>query len=148
MMDFGQKTEEMRSGISRPVTGTDWSSYVVAWQERRRQADVVRQQRVAAGRAVAQECARILVERYGAQRVWLFGSLLHRRFVHSELDVDLAVEGLPPDQYFPALATLWSLSVDPEAPFTFTLDLVPLEDAQPSLVDLIRMEGELLYEHA
>lgn len=80
--------------------------------------------------------------------MWLFGSLLQRRFVHSESDIDLAVEGLPPDQYFLSLAALWDMLADTEAHFTFTLDLVPLEDAQPSLVDLIQTEGDLLYEHA
>jgi predicted nucleotidyltransferase len=126
----------------------DWSPYIGAWQERRRQADITQQQRASAGRAAAQECARVLGERYGARRVWLFGSLLQRRFVHSESDIDLAVEGLPPNQYFPALAMLWNLLTDTDTQFTFTLDLVPLEDAQPSLVDLIRAEGKLLYEHA
>jgi predicted nucleotidyltransferase len=40
---------------------------------------------------------RVLVERYGAQRVWLFGSLARLRAVHNASDIDLAVEDLPSD---------------------------------------------------
>lgn len=129
-------------------THQDWAPYIAAWQERRRQAAATQQRRAAAGRAAARACARVLVERYGAQRVWLFGSLRHAQLVHSESDIDLAVEGLPPAQYFPALTTLWNVLAGTTTDFTFTLDLVPLEDAQPGLVDFIRAEGDLLYEHA
>ncbi len=85
----------------------------------------------------------MLVEQYGARRVWLFGSLAHRRFVHTRSDIDLAVEGLPPEKYFRALATLWRLLLT-----GLELDLVPLEDAKPGMVDLVQKEGELLYERA
>ena len=85
----------------------------------------------------------MLIEQYGARRVWLFGSLAHRRFVHDRSDIDLAVEGLPPEDYFPALVAIWNL-----LPPGFELDLVPLEDAKPSLVDIVRKGGELLYESA
>jgi predicted nucleotidyltransferase len=89
---------------------------------------------------------RVLVERYGAQRVWLFGSLARLRAVHNASDIDLAVEDLSSDQYFAALATLWDIVTDTDVSPAFTLDLVPLEDARPGLVNLIRTEGKLLYE--
>ncbi len=97
---------------------------------------------------MAQMCARILVERYGARRVWLFGSLLPGHVLHRESDIDLAVEGLPSNQYFPALARLWDVLADANCELPFALDLVPLEDAQPSLVNFIHTEGKLLYEQS
>jgi predicted nucleotidyltransferase len=75
--------------------------------------------------------------------VWLFGSLAQRRFVHAGSDIDLAVEGLPPEDYFRALVAIWR-----QLPPGFRLDLAPLEDAKPSLLDVVREEGELLYERA
>lgn len=122
------------------MTSEKWAPYIAAWRERRRQVASSLDLSVKSGRAAAQECARVLVEQYGARRVWLFGSLAHRRFVHIGSDIDLAVEGLSPEDYFPALAAIWRLLPG------FELDLVPLEDAKPSLVDLVRKEGELLYE--
>jgi len=71
----------------------------------------------------------------------LFGSLALHRSAHHRSDIDLAVEGLPPIEYFPALSAIWEL-----LPPGFEIDLVPLEDANPSLVDLIDSEGELLYD--
>ncbi len=119
----------------------EWQPYIVAWRERRRREVEEQERRVEAARAAARECARVLVEQYSAQRVWLFGSLAHRRFLHAASDVDLAVEGLPAEVYFQALAMIWDL-----LPPGFELDLVPLEGAKPDLLGVIQKEGELLYE--
>ena len=85
------------------MTSEEWTPYIAAWQERRRRASKALNSRVEIGRATAQECARVLVEQFGARRVWLFGSLAHRNFAHTKSDIDLAVEALPPEKYFPAL---------------------------------------------
>ncbi|MGE5152944.1 MAG: nucleotidyltransferase family protein [Bdellovibrio bacteriovorus] len=104
--------------------------------ERRRQAhqrSTERAQRLRDGLA---DAAALLRTRYGATRVVLFGSLATGS--HGETsDVDLAVEGLPSDQYFLALADLMALFVAP-------VDLVRLEEAPQSLLDRIAAEGEPL----
>jgi predicted nucleotidyltransferase len=46
-----------------------------------------------------------ICRRYGARRVRLFGSLVTHRFGESP-DIDLAVEGLPPNHFFDLLAEL------------------------------------------
>ncbi len=80
--------------------------------------------------------ASLLVERYRASRVILFGSLATG--THDEhSDVDLAVEGLPSAVYFHALADLMGLFAGP-------VDLVRIEEALPSLLDRIREEGQAL----
>jgi len=125
------------------MTREEWTPYIVAWRKRRHRAIATTDKRIETARSVAQECARVLIEQYGARRVWLFGSLAHRRFVHARSDIDLAVEGLLPEKYFRALAVIWEL-----LPSGLKLDLVPLEDARPDLVDIVREEGELLYGKA
>ena len=125
------------------MTGEEWAPYIIAWRERRRRAAAELQRRTDAGRKAARECARVLVERYGARRVWLFGSLARRCSAHAGSDIDLAVEGLPPEKYFRVLADIWE-----RLPAGFELDLVPLEDAKPDLVALVLEEGELLYERS
>jgi predicted nucleotidyltransferase len=86
-------------------------------------------------RACLPRAARLLEAR-GARSVSVFGSL-SRSGSGSPSDVDLAVEGLPPREYFPALAELMSL-------FGAPVDLVRLEEAPPSLRERIAAEGERL----
>jgi len=69
--------------------------------------------------------AALLVERHGARRVVLFGSLADGTYSEHS-DVDLAVEGMPSARYFEALAELMALFGGP-------VDLVRIEEAGSSL---------------
>jgi predicted nucleotidyltransferase len=80
-----------------------------------------------------------LVRDYDAERVYLFGSLLSDDRVHDRSDIDLAVEGLDGGLYFRALAELWKL-----LPEGAELDLVPLEQAWPSMLERVKSEGIVL----
>ncbi|MGB9777646.1 MAG: nucleotidyltransferase family protein [Anaerolineae bacterium] len=76
----------------------------------------------------AEACATLLRERFGARRVVLFGSLAGDLPEHDFSDIDLAVEGLPPEDFFRAYSACWNLM-----PPGLMLDLVPLESASPEL---------------
>ncbi|MBI3763232.1 MAG: hypothetical protein HY260_15405 [Chloroflexi bacterium] len=78
--------------------------------------------------AAAERCARLLRERFGARRVIPFGSVRGDGPWHVKSDLDLAVEGLPPDQFFRAWGALREV-----APAGLEVDLVPLEDAYPEM---------------
>jgi len=81
-----------------------------------------------------------LAEYYRVRRVWLYGSLAEGGF-HEHSDIDLAAEGFPPDSApFCASAELDELARP------FAVDLVPLEDARPSVRAHILQHGELLYD--
>jgi predicted nucleotidyltransferase len=80
--------------------------------------------------------ARDVITKLGAQRAWLFGSLATGRVTETS-DVDLAVEGLPSEVYFTAVAELMAV-------FRGPVDLVRLEEAAPSLRDRILVEGRAL----
>ncbi|MDD5370371.1 MAG: nucleotidyltransferase domain-containing protein [Anaerolineaceae bacterium] len=82
---------------------------------------------------VARQAAHILKEEFGASRVVVFGSLLHAGRFHHSSDVDLAVWGI--QHYFRAVS--WLLDIDPE----IKVDLVPVEDARPGIVETIQQEG-------
>lgn len=75
----------------------------------------------------------MLVDRYGARRVVLFGSFA-RGDSRESSDVDLAVEGLDGARYFTAMSDLSGLLDSP-------VDLVELESAQSSLLERIAFEG-------
>jgi predicted nucleotidyltransferase len=97
-----------------------------------RQDDSRRQQ----AQQAAEVCIRVLKEQFGVRQVYLFGSLAGQSPWHSRSDIDLAVEGLAPDKYIPALSTLWGL-----LPEGLELDLITLETAPPELV--ARVKGEI-----
>jgi predicted nucleotidyltransferase len=79
----------------------------------------------------------LLVRRYGVTRVWLFGSLLGDVLEESS-DVDLAVEGLEPARY-------WDASWRCDDAMGRHVDLVPIEDAQPTIRELVAREGVVLH---
>ena len=83
--------------------------------------------------AVVPELARLLVRDFGVTRVVLFGSVA-RGQVNDGSDIDLAVEGLADADYFRALGALAGAT-------PFDIDLVPLRDASPGMLESIRTEG-------
>ncbi len=86
-------------------------------------------------RRIAEACARVLRERFGARAVHLVGSVAGESPWHEGSDIDLVVEGLPPGRYLEALSALWEL-----LPEGLRVDLIPLEDASPELAARIRGE--------
>jgi len=74
--------------------------------------------------ALATRCAQLLRDRFRARRVIPFGSVVRRGTWHPGSDFDLAVEGIPPEQFFQAWAALREL-----LPPGLDIDLVDWEQA-------------------
>jgi predicted nucleotidyltransferase len=108
--------------------------YIEGLRARREAERRAAEERAATANVVARRCAEHLRGRFGVTRVILFGSLARGEF-HSTSDIDLAVEGLPPDQLFRAGADLAKIAGEIE------VGLVPLEQASPGLRAEIRDEG-------
>lgn len=72
--------------------------------------------------ALAERCAEVLQTRFGVQRVIPFGSVVGQGPWHAGSDLDLAVEGLAPEQFFRAWSALQEL-----LPVGLDVDLVSLE---------------------
>jgi predicted nucleotidyltransferase len=117
----------------------DYRPYIRAWRKRWAKREQERLDRAQQLRQIARECAHRLMRDYDAERVYLFGSLLSDDRVHDRSDIDLAVEGLDGSLYFRALADLWKL-----LPEGAELDLVPLEQAWPSMLERVKSEGIVL----
>ena len=88
--------------------------------------------------AIAEECARLLRERFGVRKVYLFGSVTGEGPWHDRSDLDIAVEGLAPQDYFRALSAL-SEVVPPE----LEVDVFTLESTLPELAAKIRGEKKM-----
>lgn len=77
-----------------------------------------------------------ILRRFGATRVWLFGSLVDGT-IDERSDIDLAVVGLDPERYFDALGSL--LMAAPAS-----VDLVDLTSAPEGLARHVRTTGRLV----
>jgi len=85
------------------------------------------------------KCAKLLKEKYKVKRVFLIGSLVYG-IVHEKSDIDLVVEGLPPEIYIKALVDLSDIVQWKEE-----INLIPFEDAFESLREKTLREGKLIY---
>jgi len=88
--------------------------------------------------AIAEECAHVLKARFGVRKVYLFGSVTGEGPWHDRSDLDIAVEGLAPQDYFRALVALSKV-----APPELEIDLFTLESTLPEVVAKIRGEKKM-----
>lgn len=106
--------------------------------ERKKRSDSRSEEHRLRARRVAQEAAKLLREEFGAERVFLFGSLVHSSWFTVWSDIDLAVRGVPPDRYFSAVAAVTGMSPD------FQIDLVDLDSCRSDLRAVIERDGIIL----
>ena len=106
-------------------------------RERTRRTATARRQRREKAWEVARAAAALLKSRYHATRVAAFGSLTQAERFHPWSDVDLAVWGIAPDDYFEAVARV--LDVGGE----IKVDLIMAERCKPYLREAIEQGVEL-----
>lgn len=90
-------------------------------------------------KAEAQRLSQCLINEFGIESVFLFGSLVWSDIHSIETDIDLAVKGLAPERYLEAIGFL-------ERESKFRIDLVELDKVHDHLSQRILTEGELLNE--
>jgi len=88
--------------------------------------------------AIAKKCERMLKEQFSVREVYLFGSVTGESPWHDRSDIDIAVEGLSPQDYFRAL-----IALDDVLPSSLGVDLITLEDALPEMAARIRGERKM-----
>ncbi|HLB05827.1 MAG TPA: nucleotidyltransferase domain-containing protein [Thermodesulfobacteriota bacterium] len=96
--------------------------------------EVISSADIAEASSIASKIARELVSRFGAKRVFLFGSLTREDF-NKRSDIDLAVEGIAPADFYRAVAFASGVSK------LWKVDLVDMDDCSESLLDHIKKEG-------
>ncbi len=111
--------------------------YLQYWRERWRRQQEMNRQCAQAARQEAQQMAEVLVQQFGATQVILFGSLARGRFT-AESDIDLAVAGIAPTEFFTALAAANRLT-------NRWVDLKPLEELEPHFYQRVMETGKVLY---
>ena len=111
--------------------------YIHYWCRCRDEQHAQNQQLALLARADLQQIVACLVREFGATQIILFGSLARGRFTEGS-DIDLAVEGIPPSEYFAALAAVNDLT-------SLWVDLKPLEALIPHFRRRVLETGELIY---
>lgn len=85
-------------------------------------------------RDVAESIARKLVKRFGVYRVVLFGSVAYGD-IHKRSDIDLAIWGIPPKDFYRAVAFTSGYSKE------WKVDLIDAEDCRETLRQSILKDG-------
>jgi predicted nucleotidyltransferase len=83
----------------------------------------------------ARQAARLLREQFGATRVVVFGSLAHNLWYSERSDIDMAVWGVAPQNYFKAVASVNTAAAG------FEINLVDMATARPSMLKAVKREG-------
>lgn len=111
--------------------------YLDYWRSRREKIRQ-RQKRLAAEALLAVDKIKTtLIHQFGARRIILFGSLTKGRFREGS-DIDVVVAGIPPGEFFPALA---AVNREAEA----WVDLKPWEDLDEHFRQRILATGIIIY---
>jgi uncharacterized protein len=121
-----------------PMSETNLSPYIEHWKyrlalQREQNQDLAHQ-----ARQRLPEMIQLLTTQFHATQIILFGSLAKGTFRQGS-DIDLAVAGIPPENYFSALAAINRLSD------SFSIDLKPIEDLEPHFFQRVIQTGEYLY---
>lgn len=112
--------------------------FVTYWKQQQTLLEHQNRQAAHRARRDLEPIVQLLRERYRVQHIILFGSLAKGQFT-TRSDIDLAVAGLAPANFFTALADANQLS-------QFKVDLKPLEKLHPHFYHRVLSQGETLYE--
>lgn len=112
------------------------AEYKRHWRERAEQEATRCRNLATQAREEARRVAQMLVRDF-ANRVYLFGSLVEDNRFQERSDVDLAVEGIPPEHFFKAWAAATNSSSVP-------IELVDLDEVGEPMRRLIVEYGVLL----
>ena len=85
---------------------------------------------------LARRAASLLKKDYGATRVVVFGSLIHKGCFTRWSDIDIAAWGIQPQDTFRAIGDM--VSLDPE----IEVNLVDVAACRPSLLAVVEREGK------
>jgi len=94
-----------------------------------------RDKRMESAMELARAASRVLKQKFEAKKVVLIGSLLHKSRFTPWSNIDLAVWGIPSDNFYSAVAAVTGMSA------SFKMDLVDPETCRPALLEVIKKEG-------
>lgn len=128
--------DRQQMAAQQPDKDSTWAAIRKGWAHRAAAKRRAEEERRALALDKARAVAAHLKERYGARRVYLYGSLVWGKHFTAHSDIDLLVEG------FPVAANYWRALVEAEElAVPFAVSLVLAENASPSLLARATREG-------
>ncbi|MFW6287202.1 MAG: nucleotidyltransferase family protein [bacterium] len=83
----------------------------------------------------AKHAADILKDEFGAEEIWLFGSLTDKNRFYRRSDIDLAEKGIPDHMFYSAVARVTREIKD------FKVDLIDIRNCREVLKSAVEKEG-------
>jgi predicted nucleotidyltransferase len=117
------------------VSKRDNQEVYIRWLQQATSRSVVEKDSYNHAWKVAREAARLLRERYSVSRIRAFGSLVHGERFHPGSDIDLAVEGLEPADYWEAVTSVMFLDDQ------ISVMLIDQATCRPEIWEAVEQEG-------
>jgi uncharacterized protein len=112
--------------------------YIDYWRDRQTKQKLESAMLARQAWADIQKVAELLRCKFGATRVIVFGSLVRDDRFDAESDIDMAVEGILPEDYFTAMAEVNEVSHQ-------WVDLKPMESLEPHFLQKVLTMGKSIY---
>ena len=112
--------------------------YLAYWKQQREKEKERDRDAAEKARAILPQLVDLLIHNFQVSQIILFGSLAKETFTQTS-DIDLAVAGIPTEDYFKAWADLNFCS-------EFEVDLKPLEELDSHFYQRVMETGKILYE--
>jgi predicted nucleotidyltransferase len=117
------------------LTQEEMETYRAAARRRQEQEKQELTQREKRAWELSRRAATLLQEQFGAKRVTVFGSLVHKGCFSPWSDVDIAAWGIRPEDTFRAIGAVMDIDAEIE------LNLVDVDTCSASLLAVIEREG-------
>ena len=126
---------------ARDLSREEWRAYHPdeRYQIRQNTSNFDREKRMENAITLARATAKLLKQKYGAQKVVLIGSLLDAARFTPWSDIDIAVWGIASDKFYQAVAAATGMSSE------FKIDLIDPETCRPALLEAIEKEGQEIF---
>lgn len=112
--------------------------YLAYWKQQQKKQKERDRATAEKAQAILPQLVDLLVNDFQAKQIILFGSLAKGKFTQTS-DIDLAAAGIPPQEYFKALAAVNDCS-------EFAVDLKPLEELNSHFYKRVQETGKIIYD--
>lgn len=112
----------------------NYAPYIQGTVKRKKTTQQLLKRRYKYAWEIAKKASSILKQEYFATEVIVFGSLLHKELFSLTSDIDLAVNGIPPDRFFHAFYKVAFLE-------DIKVEIVDIEECKDYIRESIKKEG-------
>lgn len=125
--------------LTESIQTKEWLGYKQGLEKRNREKKEQLKKKFNLYLSYVEKVASMLYQDFNVKKVYLIGSLLDFNWFHKYSDIDIAVEGLDPGEYFQAYLRIEKIT-DGER-----FHLIDMKDINDEFIAKIREKGKLLH---